>query len=166
VQNVYVTALRVLVVANQTVGSPRLRAALAERKAAGATFHVVVPVTGRSELERLAALCCDPLGGPMAVIPEIADEETPDDRAQQRLRAQLAQLAEIGATATGEIGDEDPVTAVRDALKRWPADEVLLSTLPSGLSKWLALDLPHRLARKCTTPITTVEATPETAPAR
>jgi hypothetical protein len=160
-----VAPARVLVVANQTVGSPRLRAALLERHRAGATFHVVVPTTGRSEIERLAALCCDPLGGPMAVIPDLRDEESPEDRANQRLHQQLAALAEIGATATGEVGDEDPVTAVKAALKRWPADEVLLSTLPAGLSRWLSMDLPHRLGRKCGVPVTTVEAPGTPVPA-
>ncbi len=149
---------RVLVVANQTVGSVNLRAALLERHRQGAVFHVVVPTTGRSELERLAALCCDPLGGPMAVIPELRDEESPEERAADRLHEQLSVLTDIGASATGEVGEEDPILAVREVLKRWPADEVLLSTLPAGLSKWLALDLPSRLARKCGVPVTTVEA--------
>lgn len=149
---------RVLVVVNQTVGSVALKEALLERHRAGAVFHVVVPTTGSSELERLAALCCDPLGGPMAVIPELREEESPEQRANQRLGEQLALLAGMGATATGELGDEDPVTAVRAALRRWPADEVVLSTLPAGLSRWLALDLPSRLARRCGLPVTTVVA--------
>jgi len=49
--------------------------------------------------------------------------------------------------------------AIRDAmLNRPPFDEIVLSTLPPGLSRWLRQDLPHRIARTFELPMSTVTA--------
>ena len=53
-------------------------------------------------------------------------------------------LREAGAEATGEIGDPDPITAIANVLARGSFDEIILSTLPANLSKWLGMDLPSR----------------------
>ena len=47
-----------------------------------------------------------------------------------------------------------------DALARREADEIIVSTLPTGVSHWLRLDLPKRLERKHHIPVTTVTAGP------
>ena len=44
----------------------------------------------------------------------------------------LERLREMGAEADGEIGDRDPVMAVRDALRGREVDEVIVSTLPKA----------------------------------
>lgn len=57
-------------------------------------------------------------------------------------------LAGLGVEVEGEVGDGNPRLAIGDAIRdRGPFDEIILSTLSSGLSKWLRLDLPHRVAR-------------------
>ena len=56
------------------------------------------------------------------------------------------------------VGDTDPFIAVRAALKRWPFDEVIVSTLPRRVSHWLRLDLPARVER-LGVHVTVVEAT-------
>ena len=109
-----------LVVANQTLASPTLAAAVAERLAAGeASFYVVVPAT--------------PVSHGLTW-----DEAEARDAAEGRLDQVLARLRDLGATASGEIGSSDPVAAARDALREHPVDEILLSTLPLGISRWLA----------------------------
>jgi hypothetical protein len=109
----------VLVVANQTADSPELVAALREQASKGdAEFTLVLP----------------PLG---------SDREA----AKARLDAIVDSWREAGLSATGRVGDADPVLAVKEAWDPARFDEVVISTLPTGASKWLQIDLPHRVER-------------------
>ena len=65
-----------------------------------------------------------------------------------------------GAEATGEIGDHDPVQSARDALLKHEADEIILSTLPVGISRWIGQDVPSRLRGAVALPVTVVTAAP------
>ena len=130
-----------LIVANQTLFSPTLMAEVRQRARDGdVTFHVVVPATP---------------------IPHALtwDEAEARDAAQERLDAVLARLRSLGAQADGEVGCADPVAAAQDALRDRSVDEVILSTLPSGVSRWLGQDVPARLRRAVAVPVTTVTAT-------
>ena len=141
---------RFLVVANQTAGAPMLVDAIKQRMGEGpCSFHVLVPATGVRDLVRLAALGCDPLSGYNVSVADVAGgNEQAMEHAKAQLDAQLAQLRDIGADASGEVGDPDPLTAMSDALKDRQVDEIILSTLPAGVSRWLSMDLPHRAARR------------------
>ena len=130
-----------LIVGNQTLMGPELTSAIAERNVPGdpPDFHVVVPATPRP-----------------GAFTWNEDEATAD--AQERLDAMLAYLAGLGLTATGEVGYRDPVEAARDALRRHPADEIILSTLPTGISRWLGTDAPSRLKSAVNVPVVVVTA--------
>jgi hypothetical protein len=94
------------------------------------------------------------MGGPLAMI------GTPEEArrlAQEKLDAAVHRLAGAGATADGEVGDANPVKAVAAALKRRPADEIIVSTLPARMSRWLRQDLPRRLEHEFGLPVTHVE---------
>jgi hypothetical protein len=133
----------ILIVANQTLPSAALAAVIAQRIASGATtFHVVVPAT-------------PPPGGGFTW-----DEDAARAEAETRLAAFLDGLSRQGATADGEIGDRDPVAAVRDAGRGRDVDEVILSTLPTGVSRWLRQDVPSRLRGAVSSPVTVVEEQP------
>lgn len=81
--------------------------------------------------------------------------------AAKRLESALAWFVELGAEVDGEVGDARPLDAIRDALRgRPPFDEVILFTLPPGLSRWLHLDLPHRARKELAIPVTHVVAEP------
>jgi hypothetical protein len=68
--------------------------------------------------------------------------------AGRRLEAALAALRSIGAEVTGEVGDPSPVRAIGDVLTIDDSfDEIILSTLPPGLSRWLRQDVVHRVER-------------------
>jgi len=41
----------------------------------------------------------------------------------------------------------DPILAVQDAWDPCRFDEVIVATLPTGVSRWMAADLPHRVER-------------------
>jgi hypothetical protein len=127
-----------LVVGNQTLDSPELTEAIAERLAAGpSTFHVVVPAT---PVQRGLTW----------------DEDEARAAASKRLSEALARLQGAGATVTGEIGHRDPIVATEDALRGREIDEILLSTLPTGISRWLGQDVPTRLKGSVLVPVTVV----------
>jgi hypothetical protein len=56
------------------------------------------------------------------------------------------------------VGAPEPTVAVQDVLEEQAFDEVIVSTLPTSLSRWLRMDLPSRIARMTDVPVTTVEA--------
>lgn len=132
----------VLVVANRTAGSPELLEALKERAARGpAKFHLLVPST--------------PHGVAWA-----ADMHSGGNEAEEHLRATVEQLRAEGLDVDdGKVGDPDPVAAVQDAVNFKEFDEIIVSTLPTHLSKWLKLDLPHRVEHATGKPVTHVTAT-------
>lgn len=129
-----------LVVGNQTLDSPELAAAIDQRLASeSATFHIVVPAT---PLQRGLTW----------------DEDEARAMAQSHLDAAIGRLRAAGATVTGEIGHRDPVQATEDALRGRDIDEVLLSTLPPGISRWLGQDVPTRLKGSILVPVSVVTA--------
>ena len=77
-----------------------------------------------------------------------------------RLTAALGRLHEAGIEAEGMLGDVDPCVAVIEAWDPRRYDEVLVSTLPSGTSRWLQIDLPHRIARAVDAPVHHVVSRP------
>ena len=70
----------------------------------------------------------------------------------------LEHLRGLGVEPTGEVGYRDPVEAARDALRGHPSDEIILSTLPTGLSRWLGQDVPSRLKSAVNVPVVVVTA--------
>jgi hypothetical protein len=76
--------------------------------------------------------------------------------AQSRLHQALSQLRAEGLDARGDLGDSEPLTAIGDALEGAQFDEIIISTLPGGISRWLGMDLPARAERKFKLPVTTI----------
>jgi GABA permease len=121
---------RYLVVANQTLGGHQLIQAARERILhERSEFWVLVPETksGRVDLRS---------GTDAASL------------AQQRLDMELQRLHEAGAEADGEVGDSDPFKAISNTLAYKQFDEIILSTLPHGRSRWLRQDLPGRVKKR------------------
>jgi hypothetical protein len=115
----------VLVVAHQTAATQPLLDAVRDRAGRGqAKFHLIVPR--------------QPHGMHKLVDPQDAG----DDEAQHVLDAALPKLSEAaGAPVTGELGDSEPLMAIQDAINLGSYDEIIISTLPLGVSRWLKLDL-------------------------
>ena len=135
------TTVRVLVVANRTAATPALLDAVRERAARGpCTFTLLVPHTSHG-LHRVV----DP-------------EDQGTNEAEQVLALALPLLEEAaGGEVEGMVGDPEPLAAIQDAVNVHGFDEIILSTLPSRVSRWLHLDLPS----KCNglgIPVTTVVA--------
>jgi hypothetical protein len=131
----------VLVVAHQTAATPGLLDAVRARAARGpARFHLVVPQQA--------------LGIHKLVDPE----DTGVDEAQRVLEVALPKLSqEAGHEVTGSVGDAEPLSAIQDAVNLGNFDEIIISTLPLGISRWLKLDLVSK-ARGLGLPVTHVAA--------
>ena len=128
---------KVLVVANRTVGGGNLLAAVRERHENGDEFHLVIPLTR-------------PQHG------NVIYDDAARDAAQLRIDLARDFLSQEGIELTGEVGDQDPVSAVGDALATFPADEVIISTLPLARSGWLRRDLVDRIRDEVSCPVTHV----------
>jgi len=61
--------------------------------------------------------------------------------AERRLGKSLAALHGAGIPARGEVVDDDPAAAVRDALATQEIDEIVVSTHPESRSGWLRRNL-------------------------
>jgi hypothetical protein len=107
----------VLVVANVTATSDELIAALRERSERGACSFTLL----------------------------MPREGT---SAGERLDEALAAWRAAGLEhVEGRVGDPDPVVAAMEAWDPMHFDEIVVSTLPTGSSRWLGVDLPRRLER-------------------
>jgi hypothetical protein len=85
------------------------------------------------------------------------------DESRRRLDHVLGAMRDAGLEVDGVIGDSNPLTAVRETWDPGKFDEVVVSTLPTGVSKWLQIDLPHQVERVTGAPCEHVVATPRTA---
>ena len=132
---------RVLIVAHRTAATPALIEAVRERAARGpATFTLLVPNLARG-LHRV-------------VDPE--DQEASEAQTVLDLALPLLEDA-AGGHVEGIIGDPEPLNAIQDAVNIHGFDEIIISTLPTRVSRWLKLDLPSK-ASGLGLPVTTVTA--------
>ncbi len=148
-----VTVQRVLVVANDTIGRAAVNAAIAERLATGPLeIHLLAPVNPAG-WGAVAALG-DPGSGYVPPGPSMLEgRDEAVKTAEDRVRGELIRLRALGATATGEVALDDPADAVARVLERASFDEIIVSTLPSTVSRWLRLDLARRLQRRFGVPV-------------
>ena len=86
----------------------------------------------------------------------VSDADRALAEARARLDASLAALRSAGIDADGEVGDDDPVQALEDALRTFKADEVIISTHPAARSNWLERDVVERAREIFPIPITHV----------
>lgn len=114
----------VLVVANETLIGAKLTARVHNlNQAEPLDLQLVVPATGGSD-DGLA-------------------------RATSNLAAGIEAFEKLGIAVTGRVGQSDPMAAVTYSLAQNPAiNLVIVSTLPLGASRWVAMDLPHRISRR------------------
>ena len=83
-----------------------------------------------------------------------SDEDGARAEAQRRLHAVLAELAGVGIPARGDVGADDPLQAIDDELRIFPAGEIVLVTRSDGPSCWLEEGLPERARRRYDLPVT------------
>ena len=130
---------RILVIANETVGGHTLRSMILERSLDVREEVLVVTPALNSPLKHW-----------------VSDEDGARAAAQRRLDDSLAKLADAGVQARGEIGDDDPLQAIEDALRTFGADEIIISTHPEGRSNWLERGVVENARERFAVPITHV----------
>ena len=141
---------RVLIVANETLRSEELYAAVLARAAAGHTVRFVVPL----RIPRYADLGGLSMYGFVSL--EAADAVERDGCA--RLDEVLARLDRDGVRATGRVRCVDPMAAIDRELERHLVDEIIVSTKARAISRWLGVDLPRRVERRfAAVKVTTIE---------
>jgi hypothetical protein len=130
---------RVLVVANRTAESPELLSALQQRATRGpCEFTLLVPET--------------PHGLAWA-----ADPDAGHDEAERHRAAFMDELRGAGLdVADAKVGDADPLAAICDECNFDQYDELIVSTLPLRISKWLRVDLPRKAKAATGLPVTHV----------
>jgi GABA permease len=132
-------ARKILVIANETVGGEELFTLLG---------------TKAEDVDEEMLLICPALNS--RVRTWTSDEDPARADAQDRLDASLARLATAGVSARGEIGDGDPLQALEDALREFPADEIVVSTHPPGRSHWLEQGVVEQARHRYDVPVTHV----------
>lgn len=148
-----------------------LRQNLVERArkiAAVPVEHVVVDLQAARERAHILVLANQTIvGAPLLEAIRRRASESPaqftlvapsdEPGAKRRLEASLRTLKEADIEATGSIGDPDPYTAVMNALRDEPIDEIIISTFPGRTSGWLRRDLVRRVRGSTSVPVTHVE---------
>ena len=125
-----------------------------------ASALVVAHITALSD-ELLSALQARAEAGPVAftlLVPAKSAGREGREAARERLDEALEHLRDAGLQAEGRVGPPDPVAAVNGIWDPGRFDEIIVSTLPTGASKWLQIDLPHRVERLTGAPVTHVVA--------
>jgi hypothetical protein len=131
---------RILVVANQTAAGRGLLEELRNRCRDGdCEVLLVSPALVGSRSQRWAS-----------------DIDEGLDLARERMARSVTALRSVGVEVRAEVGDPDPNMAIEDALRMFPADEIVISTLPPGESKWLEHDVVERTRREVDLPMTHV----------
>jgi len=132
---------RVLVVANETLQGEELRHAIMHRAKLKPQLIVVAPIL------------------PSRTHYVTTDIDKEMQEAQKRLDATLQWASENGFSAWGEVGNHSPLQAIEDGLRRFGADEVIVSTHPPGKSNWLESGLVERVREELDLPVTHVVVT-------
>lgn len=131
---------RLLVVANETVGGEALIEEIRRRcQGRDCEILVVTPALAASRASHWAS-----------------DIDEARELARQRMELSLIAIGELGLKARGEIGDSDPNVAIEDALRLFPADEIVISTHPPERSRWLERGVVEHARSNIDLPVTHV----------
>ena len=112
---------RLLVVTTVPAAGDLLRERVREHTGAeDAEVRVVAPASDVSPLEWLAS-----------------DEDEAREEAAAKADESARAVAPEARVTDAEVGDTDPVQAIEDALREFPADELLVVTRPGDEAGWL-----------------------------
>lgn len=131
-------ARRLLVIANETVASPRVVEEVVRRLDPDGLVRVVAPVIHRGRLDHFLD------SGDVAAR----------SAAEERLSRTMASLEAQGVPTVGQLGDSSPQQALDDAVRTFGPDHVIVATHPPGRSRWLERGIVDRARRNYRVPVT------------
>jgi hypothetical protein len=131
---------RLLVVANETVQGEELLNEIRDRcRGRRCEVMVVTPALASSRTSHWTS-----------------DIDKAIELARQRMELSLIEIKQLGLKGRGEVGDSDPNVAIEDALRVFPADEILISTHPPDRSRWLEQGVVDKARERIDLPISHV----------
>jgi hypothetical protein len=80
--------------------------------------------------------------------------DTAREQADERLRAVLGQLEEIGADAKGAVGADDPLLAFEDAIRQFGPDHILIGLRSEEHTGWQERGLLDKVLERFRLPLT------------
>jgi universal stress protein family protein len=128
---------RVLVVATAPVEESVLRERLREHAGRDSEVRLVAPASDLSPLQWLAS-----------------DEDEARGEAAEITRSAAKAAEPEAGRVESEVGDSDPVQAIEDALREFPADEILVVTRPGEEAGWLEQDTAEEASERFDVPVT------------
>lgn len=126
---------RILVVATTSVPEAELRERVRADAGEDAELLVVVPASKISKLDWLTNAEDDARAQAARQAEEVA-EAVPDDDVETR------------------VGDSDPVKAIEDALREFPAEELIVITRPDEEAEWLEEGSGEEVQNRFSLPVT------------
>ena len=123
--------------------------------------HVLILTSRTADSDELARAVQERAERGACAFTLVVPRETAE--APKRLERALARLREAGLSVKGSLADPDPMLAFTEAWDPREYDEIVVCTLPTGASRWLQVDLPHRIERHTGLAVTHVIA-PEPRP--
>ena len=132
-----VSPKRLLVVATLPVEGDLLRDRVREHAGEEAEVRIVAPASDLSPLQWLAT-----------------DEDAARAEAAEIAAAAERAVAPQARAVQAEVGDPDPVQAIEDALRQFPAEEVLVVTRPGDEAGWLEEDAAEEASERFGVPVT------------
>jgi hypothetical protein len=114
-----------------------LRNRVHEHAGEDADVRIVAPASDLSPLQWLAT----------------DEDEAREEAAEIAEEAEQAVQHEARVVET-EVGDADPVQAIEDALRQFPAEEVLVVTRPGDKAGWLEEDAAAEASERFGVPVT------------
>jgi hypothetical protein len=148
----------ILLVANKTLVAEEVSQFVKARMLAddATRFTLLVPATANTPDRSALVLGAFARDVPRQGAAHREVESHDFEHARHRLDFGLDALRLLGATADGLVGHPNPTKAISEVLERRQFDEVVVFTLPKGISRWLHLDLPHQIKRKFHVPVTVI----------
>jgi hypothetical protein len=125
---------RVLLVIDEACGTSEIASLTRGRAEDALSFFVVAPAVS-SRVARWTA------------------DEQAYAQAQQRLDATVSALAKLGFEATGHVGSHDPLQATDEALREFPADEIVFALHGGNETEWIEQGVPELARRRYSVPV-------------
>jgi hypothetical protein len=126
---------RVIVVPTASISDSRLRASVRAHAGEDAELYVVAPASKISRLDWLT-------------------NAEDDARADAADRAEKTAEAAPTDNVEAHVGDSNPLQAIEDALRTFPADEVIVVTAPDESATWLEAGAGEEAQRRFAVPVT------------
>jgi hypothetical protein len=136
---------RIVILANEVIGDEALvHEILRHTEGRQAEARIVAPALVSSRLDLAAGQVDDDI-----------------QEARRRLDESIRALERHGIKASGTVGEADPNLALEDALRLFPADEVIIVIHPRERRTWLEEDAVEQARRAVRTPVTVIEVEPD-----